>query len=710
MSRLRLNRSATRALLLFWLFQSLPRCWYFASSDLPESAGPLAHVALPLLLGFLRDGLLVAALLLPIQVLHLLGARRRIPSGLTERLGAILTFGLSLLLVCALADVEFMRYLGFHASLTHLALVVDWEKLRSSLSHELTPLAFPSLLLAAGFILSSALVRLDGVLRFLRTGRGALASAAVLALGTAAAWVPVPGPVTANAAENFFVSVVEGALRSDDLGGGGGRPIAALLEAAPLPHPGVATPEWRYFDPDFPLVKATDHHLCRLGLLGDGDCARDADGDGHSLRADCNDREPGIHPDARDVPRNGIDEDCSGIDADPPNVIFVHWEGVRAVNVGSIGYAAPSTPRFDALARDGQLFSNAYANGAQTRWSLISVYCSTLPRLSNEWIFKHNHGLELLCFPEILKRRGYQTIYVHGGNIGFAGKRRRLGPWFQMRFDRTNAPIRDMQKFNWGARDRDVARFTYEMLKARRSQAPFFLVLATLAVHHPFDLPEPRFEAEPHTDRRNQLSNVIRYTDAAAGEFLERVLADPEFENTIVLIASDHGINWFSPHPEGRQSVLWEDLVWVPMALLGEAWKLEKGIVAEVRQLADIGPTILDRLGIEVPNPFIGNSLLRRFRDREPRAFFATANGGRSAGVRIGRYKFFEHFDTGGRYLFDLDSDREETANLADEPSHSSRVAELETLVRDVYRANERLIAENRIWTRRYRLDGGVPR
>jgi arylsulfatase A-like enzyme len=146
------------------------------------------------------------------------------------------------------------------------------------------------------------------------------------------------------------------------------------------------------------------------------------------------------------------------------------------------------------------------------------------------------------------------------------------------------------------------------------------------------------------------------------------------------------------------------------MALLGEAWKLEKGVETEVRQLADIGPTILDRLGIEVPNPFIGQSLLRRFGDREPRAFFATANGGRSAGVRIGRYKFFQHFDSLRRYLFDLDSDREETEDLGDDPHHSSRVAELETLVRDVYRENEKLIAENRIWTRRYRLDGEAAR
>jgi hypothetical protein len=41
----------------------------------------------------------------------------------------------------------------------------------------------------------------------------------------------------------------------------------------------------------------------------------DADGDGVRYPADCDDTNPGIHPGATDVPDNGVDEDCSGVDA-----------------------------------------------------------------------------------------------------------------------------------------------------------------------------------------------------------------------------------------------------------------------------------------------------------------------------------------------------------------------------------------------------------
>jgi putative metal-binding protein len=59
--------------------------------------------------------------------------------------------------------------------------------------------------------------------------------------------------------------------------------------------------------------------------------AADGDRDGFNQRIDCDDRDPRVHPGAREIPANGKDEDCDGEDAPLPRVtatVSHGWSGL----------------------------------------------------------------------------------------------------------------------------------------------------------------------------------------------------------------------------------------------------------------------------------------------------------------------------------------------------------------------------------------------
>ena len=67
--------------------------------------------------------------------------------------------------------------------------------------------------------------------------------------------------------------------------------------------------------------------------------------------------------------------------ADPParNLVIITIDTLRADRVGAYGYAAGRTPAMDRLARDGVMFTHAYATAPITLTSHASLMTGRYP-------------------------------------------------------------------------------------------------------------------------------------------------------------------------------------------------------------------------------------------------------------------------------------------------------------------------------------------
>lgn len=220
-----------------------------------------------------------------------------------------------------------------------------------------------------------------------------------------------------------------------------------------------------------------------------------------------------------------------------PNVILVILESHTADVLENLGGEKGVSPNLVGLAKEGLLFTNAYAAGDRTDKGLIAIL-SGFPSQAIRSIIGFNSKQEKL--PSVFREAangGYATSFYYGGETEFFNVKSYLLSHGCRRIVDINDFRKDDMNSKWGAYDEFVYR--RQLTDLARARQPFFSTLLTLTNHEPFEIPgKPRFPGE---DIPNKFRSTAAYADSCVGAFMNSARQMPWYKNTLIVFVADHG-------------------------------------------------------------------------------------------------------------------------------------------------------------------------
>ncbi|KAA5547920.1 LTA synthase family protein [Adhaeribacter rhizoryzae] len=277
-----------------------------------------------------------------------------------------------------------------------------------------------------------------------------------------------------------------------------------------------------------------------------------------------------------------------------PNVLFIILESYTAKVVGCLGAGELSaTPNLDKLAQEGILFNNIYASGDRSEKGLVALL-SSYPVQTTTSIVKTPRKTEHLPhLNHVLEAQGYRSRFYYGGELAFANiKSYLLNAGYDHLISKFDFEAKDYNS-KWGVHDHVLLQRVLQDLKEEKQ--PFFTTVFTLSSHEPYDVPMPaKFKGADETTR---FRNSVYYTDYALGQFVEAAKKEPWWQNTLVILAADHGHRFPGDDPNDAPSKFR-----IPFILTGGAIAMQNQVISKVGSQTDIVPTVLAQLNLHEAN------------------------------------------------------------------------------------------------------------
>ncbi len=296
---------------------------------------------------------------------------------------------------------------------------------------------------------------------------------------------------------------------------------------------------------------------------------------------------------------------CDG--AERLNVVLITLDTTRADRLGCYGYEQIETPNIDRLAAEGTLYERCYTPVPITLPSHLSILTGTYPAYHG---VRENNGFyvapELTTLAEILSREGYATAAFVGAYP--LDSQTGLDQGFEFYDDNYPSSLEQgrhpaLQGFFDERPAAEVVRSALEWL-ARGDDRPFFLWT------HFFDPHQPQAPPSPYRERYadSLYDGEIASVDEAFGRLLIRLEQQELLDETLIVLTADHG-EGLGEHGELTHALLlYSSTIRVPL-IVRDPRHPTPGRVATAVATVDILPTILDRLGLEIPGAVQGRRL-----------------------------------------------------------------------------------------------------
>ena len=348
-----------------------------------------------------------------------------------------------------------------------------------------------------------------------------------------------------------------------------------------------------------------------------------------------------------------------------PNVVVITIDTLRADHLGCYGNQQIRTPNIDSLAADGVHFERAYTPVPVTLPAHTVLFTGTYPLLSGIHDFSANKlSPTQPTLASVLKEQGYTTGAVIGSAV--LDSRFGLNRGFDFYYDHFD--FNRLQESNLDEMERPgnvVADIALDWL-AKHDKNKFFLWMHLYDPHFPYRPPEPYSEQY----KNRPYDGEIAFADAQVGRLIRFLKDKGLYQNTIIVLTGDHGESLGEHGEKTHGFFIYNATLRIPVIFHLPGQKLGNRM-SELVSLADLMPTVLQVLKVDVPSQVQGRNLLPLMTTKKedqsqglyaetflPRLHF---NWSELRGIETKNYHFI---DAPKPELYDLAKDPGETQNL----------------------------------------------